>query len=65
MVISGINRGVNMGHDVHYSGTVGAARHGAVHLRYSLALSSGNREDGYEYEAEAEFIRVFIDKKAF
>ena len=30
MVVSGINRGVNMGHDVHYSGTVGAARHGAV-----------------------------------
>lgn len=63
MVISGINRGVNMGHDVHYSGTVGAARHGAVHGKYSLAVSSGNREDGYEYTKEAEFINNFIEKK--
>ena len=63
MVISGINRGVNMGHDVHYSGTGGAARHGAVHQRYSLAVSSGNREDGYEYEREADYISNLIAKK--
>ncbi|MBP9886728.1 MAG: 5'/3'-nucleotidase SurE [Leptospiraceae bacterium] len=63
MVISGINRGVNMGHDVHYSGTVGAARHGAVHNRYSLAVSSGNRIDDYDYRKEAEFIALLIDKK--
>lgn len=63
MVISGINRGVNMGHDVHYSGTVGAARHGAVHNRYSLAVSSGNRVDEYEYQAEAEFIKNLVDTK--
>ncbi len=61
--ISGINRGVNMGHDVHYSGTVGAARHGAVHGKYSLAVSSGNREDGYEYSKESEYIRRFISNK--
>ncbi|MBP7283235.1 MAG: 5'/3'-nucleotidase SurE [Leptospiraceae bacterium] len=63
MVISGINRGVNMGHDVHYSGTVGAARHGAVHKRYSFAVSSGNRVDEYEYLAEAEFIKNLVDTK--
>ncbi len=63
MIISGINRGVNMGHDVHYSGTVGAARHGAVHQRYSLAVSSGNREDGYDYEREAEFIKALIEER--
>jgi 5'-nucleotidase len=63
MIISGINRGVNMGHDVHYSGTVGAARHGAVHQRYSLAVSSGNRDDHYEFEREAEFINHFIEEK--
>lgn len=63
MVISGINRGVNMGHDVHYSGTVGAARHGAVHQRYSLAVSSGNREEGYDYEREADYISNLIAKK--
>ena len=63
VVISGINRGVNMGHDVHYSGTVGAARHGAVHNKYSFAVSSGNREDGYDYEREASFIKDLIDQK--
>ncbi|MDF3819697.1 5'/3'-nucleotidase SurE [Leptospira sp. 96542] len=52
-VISGINRGVNMGYDVHYSGTVGAAKHGALHGIPSLAVSSGriDPEDGYEREA--------------
>ncbi len=63
MVISGINRGVNMGHDVHYSGTVGAARHGAVHGLYSLALSSGNRTENYDYERESIFISNFIKQK--
>lgn len=60
MVISGINRGVNMGHDVHYSGTVGAARHGAVHGLYSIAVSSGNREENYDYIKEAEYILQFL-----
>lgn len=63
IVISGINRGVNMGHDVHYSGTVGAARHGAVHNCYSLAISSGNRENEYSYETEAEYISNLIEQK--
>ena len=63
MVISGINRGVNMGHDVHYSGTVGAARHGAVHGLYSIAVSSGNRTENYDYIKEAEFISRFINNK--
>ncbi|MDV6235447.1 5'/3'-nucleotidase SurE [Leptospira ellisii] len=60
LVLSGINRGVNMGHDVHYSGTVGAARHGAIHDRLSLAVSSGNTDREYEYIREAEFVRDFI-----
>lgn len=63
MVISGINRGVNMGHDVHYSGTVGAARHGAVHGLYSIAVSSGNRRENYDYIMEAEFISKFLKNK--
>ncbi|RHX81499.1 5'/3'-nucleotidase SurE [Leptospira yasudae] len=60
LVLSGINRGVNMGHDVHYSGTVGAARHGAIHNRLSLAVSSGNVNKEYDYIREAEFIKHFI-----
>lgn len=63
MIISGINRGVNMGDDVHYSGTVGAARHGAVHKKYSLAVSSVKRDGDWDYIKEAEYISEFIDKK--
>jgi 5'-nucleotidase len=63
IVISGINRGVNMGHDVHYSGTVGAARHGAIHDKISFAVSSGKSGWGYDYEKEAEFIvKLFTEK---
>ncbi|EMN91129.1 5'/3'-nucleotidase SurE [Leptospira weilii str. Ecochallenge] len=61
-VLSGINRGVNLGHDIHYSGTVGAARHGAVHSRLSLAVSSGNVTKDYDYIREAEFVRHFINE---
>ncbi|PJZ71430.1 5'/3'-nucleotidase SurE [Leptospira perolatii] len=66
LVLSGINRGVNMGYDVHYSGTVGAARHGAIHKKLSIAISSGNMQSGYDYYPEAqlikEFIKTFADK---
>ncbi|EMN68390.1 5'/3'-nucleotidase SurE [Leptospira interrogans] len=62
LVLSGINRGVNMGHDVHYSGTVGAARHGAIHKKLSLAVSSGNIAKDYDYIREAEFVRKFINE---
>jgi 5'-nucleotidase len=56
IVISGINRGVNMGNDVHYSGTVGAARHAAIHNKLSFAVSSGNISKECNYEAEATVI---------
>jgi 5'-nucleotidase len=39
LVVSGINRGANLGQDVHYSGTVAAAIEGAIHGVPSLALS--------------------------
>lgn len=61
MVVSGVNRGVNMGHDVHYSGTVGAARHGSIHNRLALAVSSGNIDPEYDYVPEAEMILEFIE----
>lgn len=61
LVISGINRGVNMGHDVHYSGTVGAARHGAIHNRISLAVSSGIVDKTYDFLKEAELVFEIIE----
>lgn len=39
MVISGINPGVNLGVNLHYSGTVAAAREGAIHGIPAMAVS--------------------------
>ncbi|MCB1143094.1 MAG: 5'/3'-nucleotidase SurE [Leptospiraceae bacterium] len=63
LVLSGINRGVNLGHDVHYSGTVGAARHGAIHDYMSIALSSGNIDKDYSYIPEAEMFLEILETK--
>ena len=41
MVVSGINKGTNLGTDSHYSGTVAAAKEGALHGVRSLAVSLG------------------------
>jgi 5'-nucleotidase len=40
LIISGINMGENIGEDVNYSGTVGAAREGVIHGIPSLAVST-------------------------
>lgn len=42
IILSGINCGWNLGKDVYYSGTVGAAREGALHGIPSVALSYDN-----------------------
>ncbi len=39
MVVSGINFGANLGENIYYSGTVGAAREGALHHIPSIAMS--------------------------
>lgn len=39
LVVSGINHGPNLGDDVHYSGTVAAARQAAVHNLPGVAIS--------------------------
>ena len=44
LVISGINLGENIGDDVFYSGTVGAAREGMIHGIPSLAISTPGPE---------------------
>lgn len=45
LVVSGINRGPNIGHDVFISGTVGAALQGYLHDIPSLAISLNAYED--------------------
>ncbi|HYA98305.1 MAG TPA: 5'/3'-nucleotidase SurE, partial [Methylomirabilota bacterium] len=44
MVISGINLGPNLGENVYYSGTVGAAREAALHHIPSCAISLAARK---------------------
>jgi 5'-nucleotidase len=45
MVVSGINRGGNMGDDVFYSGTVGGAREATFHGLPAIAISLAARSD--------------------
>jgi 5'-nucleotidase len=44
-VVSGVNHGVNLGDDVFYSGTVAAAREGALKGIPSLAVSAASNAD--------------------
>lgn len=44
LIISGINMGENIGEDVNYSGTVGAAREGILHGISSMAFSTPGPE---------------------
>lgn len=46
LVVSGMNHGVNLGDDVFYSGTVAAAREGALKGFPSLAVSAAVDADG-------------------
>jgi 5'-nucleotidase len=58
VVISGINRGANLGQDLYYSGTVAAAREAAFHSVPSIAVSLcfENVMDTHHYETAAKFI---------
>lgn len=44
LIIAGINMGENIGEDVNYSGTVGAAREGILHGISSMAFSTSGPE---------------------
>lgn len=61
IIISGINQGTNLGTDVFYSGTVGAAREGALNSIPSIAVSIEpleNTLDFYEKAAQ-DFLLLF------
>lgn len=67
LVVSGINRGPNLGWDLTYSGTVSAAMEGTVLGIQSFAISVAAYEnsEGFEYAGSfAAFLaRVFHDNK--
>ena len=62
LVVSGINHGANLGDDVLYSGTVGAAMGGRFHPFPSIAISITNLKPVYLSTA-VEVLREIIDKK--
>src|ERR1700693_268837 len=57
MVISGINHGANLGENVYYSGTVGAAREGALHHIPSVAISLCSKKTEAKFENSARVAR--------
>src|SRR6202166_3752324 len=57
MVISGINFGANLGENVYYSGTVGAAREAALHHIPAFAMSLCSKGAGVKFDAAARVAR--------
>jgi len=57
LVISGINRGGNLGENVFYSGTIGAAMEAAINHVPALAISAVHRGTEFDYRATAQFTR--------
>jgi len=61
IVISGINRGANLGDDVLISGTVGAALQGSLHGLPAIAISAG-WTDNFYYDNAARFAALLAGK---
>src|ERR1700726_5775 len=57
LVISGINFGANLGENVYYSGTVGAAREAALHHIPALAISLCSKGAGVKFDTAARVAR--------
>ncbi|PYT82217.1 MAG: 5'/3'-nucleotidase SurE [Acidobacteria bacterium] len=58
LLISGINHGANLGENIYYSGTVGAAREGALHHIPSVAVSLCARKENAKFEDSARVARA-------
>ena len=62
-VLSGINRGANLGVDTIYSGTVAAAMEGTLHNIPSIAVSTyGKAQDHLHYESAAKVVRMLLER---
>ncbi len=57
LVISGINRGANLGENVFYSGTVGAATEAVINHVPAVAISLAHRGEGFKYDHAARFAK--------
>lgn len=61
VVISGINQGANLGENVYYSGTVGAAREAVIHHVPSLAISLCSRRVNSDFAPSARLARQTVE----
>jgi 5'-nucleotidase len=57
LVISGINRGGNLGENIYYSGTVGAAMEAAINRVPAVAVSVAYRGREFDFAPAAHFAR--------
>lgn len=55
LVVSGVNKGANLGCDIHYSGTVGGAREGCLLGLPSLAISLQTNQDQPDFGPAARY----------
>jgi 5'-nucleotidase len=64
VVVSGINRGANLGQDLYYSGTVAAAREAAFHNVPAIAVSLvfDSVTDEHRYDVAATFIKWCLEE---
>lgn len=62
IVVSGINRGFNLGMDVLYSGTVSAAVEAAIYKLPSIAVSTEQFDKVEEYSAAAKYAHIVLKK---
>ena len=62
IVISGMNHGANLGQDVYYSGTVAAAREGAMQKKKAIAISIWENGTEVDYAIAAEVAVMIIQR---
>ena len=60
IVISGINPGGNLGENVYYSGTIGAAMEAAINRTPAVAVSVAFRGKSFDFAPAARFVRTLI-----
>ena len=61
VVISGINHGANLGENVYYSGTVGAAREAAIHHVPGVAISLCSKRVNSDFAPSAHLARQTVE----
>lgn len=61
LVVSGINHGPNLGWDVHYSGTVAAAKEAAMTGHPAIAISLADYSKDVRYDLAGDFVRELIE----